>query len=298
MNTAEIRELAAFVAVVERGSFTKAAAHLAVTTSALSQTIRALEERLGVRVLNRTTRAVATSEVGARLYEHVKPALQTLAGVSEIANGFRDRARGNLRITAPRTYATTVLAPVLFAFSRAYPDVVLEIDGNDDFVDIVRDKFDAGIRLGESVARDMTAVKLGGKQRLCVVASPAYVAEHGMPKTPQELKQHRCINWRRPSTRSFYRWELEKNGKELLVDVTGPLIVSDGDILKASAIAGTGIAYLLESMVEPELEDGTLLRLLADWSPTFPGFTLYYPSRKLLPAPLKAFVDFVRDALR
>jgi DNA-binding transcriptional LysR family regulator len=298
MDASEIRELSAFVAIVESGNFTRAAKRLGVTTSALSQTIRNLEERLGVRVLNRTTRSVAMTQAGSRVFEHVKPALGALAGVTEIANGFRDQPRGSLRVSCPRFYASMVLTPIIADFLRAYPDIVLELDTNDNFVDIIKGGFDAGIRLGENLARDMTAMKIGPEQRMAAVASPGYVAERGMPRTPRELREHRCINWRQPSSGSLYRWELEKNGRETLVEVSGPLIVADSEILMRGARAGLGIAFLLESMVASELASGTLLRMLEDWCPPFPGFYIYYPSRKHVPAALKAFVDFVRDALQ
>ncbi len=297
MDAAEIREIIAFAAVVDAGNFTRAAGKLRVTTSALSQTIKNLEERLGVRVLNRTTRSVAPTHAGERLFEHVKPALATLGGVAEVANNFRDRPRGALSLTMPRLMGS-FLAPVLADFMRTYPDVELEIDSNDDFVDIVRGKLDAGIRLGEHVDRDMTAVRIGGRQALAAVASPAYFAEHGIPKTPRDLAKHRCLNWRTPASPSVYRWEFEKNGRELEIDVKGPLVITDAQVLRQVTLAGAGIAYLLESMVADDLRNGALQRVLTDWSPEFPGFYVYYPSRRHVPAPLKAFVEFVREALR
>ena len=297
MDTGEIREILAFAAVVENGNFTRAAGALRVTTSALSQTIKNLEERLGVRVLNRTTRSVSATHVGQRLYEHVKPALATLAEVVEVANDFRDRPRGALRITMPR-FIGRVLGAICADFLRTYPDVQLELDSNDEFIDIVKAKLDAGVRLGEHVARDMTAVKLGGKQRLAAVASPSYLAEYGIPKIPSDLRKHRCINWRTSSSNRLYRWEFEKNGRELELAVEGPLVVTDAEVMRLAALGGAGIAYPLESMVVDDLRTGALQRVLTDWSPEFPGFYIYYPSRKHVPAPLKAFVEFAKNALR
>lgn len=214
MRGSDFSEIAAFAAIVEDGTFARAAARLGVSASALSQTIRNLEERLGVRVLNRTTRAVAMTEVGRKLYDHVRPALGAFSQVGEVVNGFRDRAAGSLRITAPYFFTVYAIAPYLGEFAKAYPDIVLELHCDDNNVDIVKLKYDAGIRLSESIARDMVAVRLESDERMAAIASPGYIAEHGTPRTPHDLRDHLCINWRRPTSGGLYRWEFEKNGKE------------------------------------------------------------------------------------
>ncbi|MFP2907567.1 LysR family transcriptional regulator [Pyxidicoccus sp. 3LFB2] len=295
MRGSEYAELTAFVAVAEHQSFSRAAAHLRVSPSALSQTIRQLEERLGARLLNRTTRSVALSKAGERLLARVRPSITELdAAVTEVRES-RDTPSGSLRINAPPVAATRLLGPLLGPFHAAYPDIVLDIVVEEALTDIVAGRFDAGIRLGENLAKDMIAVKLGDAQESAVVGSPGYFARHGVPKTPRELHAHRCINWRWSSKGTLYRWEFEKNGKELEVAVEGPLIVSDTSLLIQGALDGLGMGYMLEEEVRPWLAAGRLQRVLKDWSPRFPGFHLYYPSRRQVPAPLRAFLDFLRQ---
>lgn len=294
MRGSEFAELTAFAAVAEHKSFSRAAEHLRVSPSALSQTIRQLEERLGARLLNRTTRSVGLSEAGERLLARIVPAISDLdAAVTEVRE-LRDTPSGMLRINAPRIAAVQFLAPLLGAFHVAYPDIILDIVVEDALEDIVAGRFDAGIRLGESLAKDMVAVKLSGELEMAAVASPEYFARHGVPKTPQELHEHRCINWRWHSNRSLYLWEFEKDGEELEVAVEGPLIVNDTELFLRGALDGVGIAYMFDEQVRPWIKAGKLQRVLTDWAPRFPGFYLYYPSRRQVPAPLRAFIEFIR----
>lgn len=298
MRGSEFSELTAFAAVVERKSFARAAAHLGISPSALSQTVRALEERLGVRLLNRTTRSVATTQAGARLIERLAPLLEQLdASLSEVKSA-RNAHSGLLRINMPRLACEYFIAPLLGAFARSYPEIVLDITIEDALSDIVAGRFDAGIRLGERLAQDVVAVKLGGELELMAVASPEYIARYGKPSTPGELPQHRCINIRMPTTGAVYRWEFQKGKREFEVAVAGPLIVNDAGTALRAAVDGVGITYSLDPQVKPLLAAGKLQRLLEDWSPRFPGMYLYYPGRRQPPPTLKAFIDFARERVR
>ncbi len=285
----------ALAEIVERKSFTRAAAHLAVTPSALSQTIRQLEERLGVRLLHRTTRSVAPTAAGDRLIAKISPLLGALDdAVAETATeAVPDRASGRLRINASRIAAELVIAPRLGAFTAEYPDVTLEVVVEDRLVDIVAGRFDAGSRLGERLARDMVAVEVGGRQRLVVVATPAYFARHGRPRQPRDLLAHRCIVNIMPGGEP-YRWELERDGTELELAVTGPVASNDPRLVEHAVLAGCGIGFAFESQVTAHLARGTLEAVLHAWSPSFPGFHLYYPSRRGQSKALRAFVDVMR----
>jgi DNA-binding transcriptional LysR family regulator len=290
--------LTAFAAIVERGSFVRAAAHLGVTPSALSQTIRRLEDELGVQVLRRTTRSVAPSEAGARLLDRLRPALRELdAAVADATASARpDLPRGPLRITLSRIAAELVVAPRLAAFATAYPEVALELVCDDRLVDIVAHRFDAGIRLGERLARDMVAVEVGGRQRLVVVATPGYYARHGRPRQPRDLLTHRCVVNLMPGGET-YRWELERDGTELELAVSGPVATNDPRIAELAVLAGCGLGYAFEAQAAPHLATGALEAVLHAWCPSFPGFHLYYPSRRITPA-LRAFVDVLRRKSR
>ncbi len=298
MRRSEFAELSAFAAIAEHGSFARAAAHLRVSPSALSQTIRALEERLGVRLLNRTTRSVAPSQAGARLLARLTPALTELdAAVADVGT-LRDKPAGLLRLNTARIAAARFIAPLIGPFHRAYPEIVLDVVAEDALTDIVMGRFDAGIRLGERVEKDMVAVKVSGDFEMMAVASPGYFARHGTPATPRDLHRHRCINFRWPTHDGLYRWEFEEGGEEFEIAVDGPLIVNDADLLVRGALEGVGIAYVLDEQVRTYVEAGALTRVLARWSPKFPGFYLYYPSRRQIPPPLRAFIDFLREASR
>ena len=296
MRGGDFAELKAFAAVAEQQSFARAAAHIGVTPSALSQTIRSLEERLGARLLNRTTRSVAPTEIGAKLLGRLAVVFADLdAAIAEVG-ATRNAPSGLLRINATRTAVIHYLAPLVGSFLNAYPEITLDLVAEDRLVDIVAERFDAGVRLGEMVEKDMVAVKLSGDLELMVVASPAYLARFGAPESPRDLTRHRCLNSRWPTDLSLYRWEFERNGEKIEAGVPGPLIANEPDVIAQAAVDGVGLAYLFDYQVRPLIAAGKLTRLLADWSPPFPGFYLYYPSRRQTPPPLRAFIDFLRRA--
>jgi len=293
MRGSEFADLRAFAAIVEHGSFARAAAHLGVSPSALSQTIRGLETRLGVRLLNRTTRSVAPSAAGTRLLERLAPAMAEFDAAVADVKAIRGTPSGLLRINCPRTAALHVLGPLIGPFLKAYPEITLDIMTEERLVDIVAGRFDAGIRLGEKVEQDMVAVKFGGELEMMVVGAPDYFARHGKPKTPRDLQAHRCINTRWPTDGSLYRWEFERGAEKLEAAVTGPLIVNEPDVAVQAAVYGVGLAFLFRYQVQSQLAAGKLVHVLKDWSPPFPGFYLYYPSRRQMPSSLRAFVDFL-----
>ena len=295
MRGTDFANLNAFAAVVEQGSFVRAAAHLGVTPSALSQTIRQLEERLGVRLLNRTTRSVAPTAVGERLYQRFRPSVEELEAAVAEAVSTRDRPAGMLRINAPRSAAIGLIAPRLGRFHRSNPDVVLDVMVDDRLTDIVAGRYDAGIRLGERLEKDMVAVRLTDEMEMMAVASPDYVARFGTPQTPDDLHAHACLNWRWPSDGSLYRWEFEEDGREFEVAVDGPLIANDVEVVLQAAIQGIGIAYTSHEWIEGWLQEGILIRVLERFSPKFPGMYLYYPSRRQQPPALRAFIDCLLD---
>jgi DNA-binding transcriptional LysR family regulator len=286
-------EMNAFVAIAERSSFAKAATHLGISRSTLSETIRGLEEKLGVRLLNRTTRSVALTEVGERLLAELRPALDGFEAAVESINVFRDKPAGHLRLTVPRPASRMVIEPILSKFLTAYPAISLEIITDSALTDIVRDRFDAGIRPGHRVEQDMIAVRVGEDARPTVVASPDYLRRHPRPKQPADLQGHNCIRQRFASG-AMFPWAFEKRGKSLEVAVKGSLIVSDGDLALRSAADGVGIARLPATSVGPLIGGKRLVPLLEDWQPRSVGFFLYYPSRRQTPAALQAFVDFLK----
>ncbi len=294
MRGSDYAELRAFAAIVEHGSFARAAAQLGLSRSALSQTIRGLEERLGLRLLNRTTRSLAPTEAGARLLAGLLPALADLDAAVANVRALRDTPTGVLRINASRIAAIHRLAPLIGPFQAAYPDIALDIVAEDRLVDIVAERFDAGLRLGEMIERDMVAVKLGGELELMVVAAPSYLERFGTPETPRDLRHHRCINFRWPTDGSLYRWEFERGAEKLEVAVEGPLTVTEPEVAIRAVLDGVGIGYLFDLQIGQLVETGRMVRLLADWTPPFPGFYLYYPSRRQMPPPLRAFLDFVQ----
>jgi DNA-binding transcriptional LysR family regulator len=285
-------EMTAFVAIAERSSFAKAAVHLGMSRSALSETIRGLEDKLGVRLLNRTTRSVALTEVGERLLAEMRPALESFEAAVESINVFRDKPTGHLRLTVPRPAARMVIEPILSKFLATYPAISLEIITDSALTDIVRDRFDAGIRPGHRLEQDMIAVRVGEDARPTVVASPDYLLRHPRPKAPEDLQGHNCIRQRFASG-AMHRWMFEKRGKSLEVVVKGSLIVSD-DLSIPAALDGVGIARLPSCLVDTLIEQGRLVPLLQDWAPPSVGFYLYYPSRRQTPAALQVFVDFLR----
>lgn len=297
MQRAGLSDLSAFVAVATHRSFSRAAAELGLSPSALSHTVRSLEERLDLRLLNRTTRSVAPTEAGERLLERLRPALRDIDDALEDANAFRDKPVGRLRLNVPRSAALLALAPVMIRFIKAYPQMRLEITTEDRLVDIVAGGYDAGVRFGESVERDMVAVRISPDLRLAVVGAPAYFAKHPKPRKPHDLQDHACVRFRLPSG-SLYRWEFEKNGEPLEVEVAGPLTLSDQQLMVQAALDGAGLAMVLENHARADLKAGRLVRVLSDWCPPFPGYFLYYPSRRQVPAGLRAFIDMMRQELR
>jgi DNA-binding transcriptional LysR family regulator len=297
MRKPDFAEMNAFVAIAERLSFAKAAVQLGVSRSRLSETIRGLEEKLGVRLLNRTTRSVALTEGGERLLARLRPLLEGFEAAVDSVNAFRDKPAGHLRLTVPRPAAKMVVEPVLSKFLAAYPAVSLEIITDSALTDIVRDRFDAGIRPGHRLEQDMIAVRVGEDARPTVVASPDYLRRHSGPRIPADLQAHDCIRQRFASG-AIHHWAFEKRGKSLEVMVRGPLIVSDGDLALRAALDGVGIARLPITLVETPIVQRRLVPLLEDWTPRSVGFFLYYPSRRQTPAALQAFVDFLRAHAR
>ncbi|BEO36361.1 LysR family transcriptional regulator [Serratia marcescens] len=295
MRGSDFAELRAFAAIVEHGGFARAAAHLGMSASALSQTLRNLETRLGVRLLNRTTRSVAPTEAGAQMLARLLPAMEEIDAAVAQAVARRQNPSGRLRLNVTRVAALHYLAPLIAPFHRQYPDIVLDLSIEERLVDIVAGGFDAGVRLHEKLAKDMVAVTLGGEVRMRVVASPAYLARYGRPLTPDDLRQHRCLNYRWPTNGNLYRWEFECDGVKRDIAVEGPVIVDEPEVLVRAALDGAGIAYLFEQQIATGLADGRLLPLLDAWTPPFPGFYLYYPANRQTPRPLRAFIDFARQ---
>lgn len=289
-----MNDIQAFIAVAREKSFTKAAAGLGVSPSALSHTIRNLEQRIGVRLLARTTRNVAPTEAGERLLNAVAPLFEQINNEIERIGELRDTPVGNIRITCSDDAAEGLLRPMLPAFLEKYPDINVEICIDYGFTNIVSERFDAGVRLGESISKDMIAVRMGPDWRLSVVGTPAYFKTHPVPVTPQDLAHHRCINIRHSPAGSVYAWEFEKAGRKLNIRVNGPLISNSIIHVLNGALDGIGLAYVPESMAKPHIEKGNLIEVLADWSPTFEGFHLYYPNRRQPSSAFVAFVEAVR----
>lgn len=291
---AGLTELTAFMAIAEHRSFRAAARTLGVSAPALSQAIRNLEENLNVRLFNRTTRSVALTESGERLLQRIGPALGDLRdGLEEVASVGK-RPSGSIRISAAEAGAKPLILHVLPAFLATYPEIHVEFVVDTRLVDIVADGFDAGIRVFDDVPRDMIAVKFGPDLRFAAVASPAYLAEHPAPETPQELANHRCIRFRFLSG-ALYRWELERRGTSAVIDVAGPMTLGNTNLMVDAALTGIGIAWVPEYHVEEHVAAGRLVRVLSEWSPTFPGLCLYYPANRHPPTALRLFSQAVRD---
>jgi DNA-binding transcriptional LysR family regulator len=296
MRGSEFVELKAFVAVVERQSFARAAEHLGLSPSALSQTIRQLERRIGSRLLNRTTRSVAPSASGEQLYHRLAPLFREMDVAVAEASEAAGQMTGTLRINTLGIGARTIIAPRLARFHRAHPDVVLDIVVDDALADIVTGRFDAGIRVGGQLEKDMVAIRLTPDMNMVAVASPDYLARHGTPGSPADLHQHACINWRLQMEGRHYRWEFKKREQSIEVAVDGPVVTNHADIGIAAALNGLGIAYHFEQDgVGDLLAQGRLVQVLADWSITRPGLFLYYPNRQHRPALLSAFIDCLLD---
>ncbi|MGE1001258.1 LysR family transcriptional regulator [Ralstonia pseudosolanacearum] len=289
-----LNDLLALVTVAREGSFTRAAAKLGVTQSALSQTVSGLETRLKIRLLTRTTRSVSPTAAGERLLQAIGHRFDEIESELEALTELRDKPAGTVRITCGDQIIRTTLLPKLMPLLHEYPDIKLELDINYGFRDIVADRFDAGVRFSGTVDKDMIAVRIGPDMRMAVVASPAYFAKHPAPKTPRDLVHHQCINIRFPTYGGLDVWEFERRGRKLKIRVDGQLVVNTTPHIAAAAVGGLGVAYLPEDEFWPHLEEGRLVRVLEDWCPPFSGYHLYYPSRR---QPSPAFA-LVLDALR
>ena len=287
-------DLVVFLVVAREQSFTRAAAQLGVSQSAFSQTLRGLEARLGIRLLTRTTRRVAPTEAGERLLRTVGPRFAEVDAELESVTALRDKAAGTIRLTSTENAAASVLWPALERFLPEYPDIKVEIVIDYGLTDIVAERFDAGVRPGETVASGMIAVRIAPDMRMAVVGAPSYFAARKPPKTPQDLTDHACINLRLPTHGGLYAWEFEKTGREMNVRVDGQLVFGTASLILTAARAGFGLAYLTEEQAQPDIDAGHLVRVLADWCPPFSGYHLYYPSRR---QPTQAFSLLV-DALR
>ncbi|WP_129792323.1 LysR family transcriptional regulator [Sphingosinicella sp. CPCC 101087] len=294
MPRATMDHLVAFLAVARERSFTRAAAQLGVSPSALSHAIRKLEERLGVRLLTRTTRSVSPTEAGERLVRNIGPHFDEIRAEVEGLSEFRDRPSGTVRITAGDHVSESILLPRIAQLLPNYPDLRVEISVDIGFVDIAAEGFDAGIRLGETVAQDMIAVRIGPDLCMAAVSAPSYFVDRPRPRTPHDLAGHNCINLRFPTHGGVYVWEFEKDGRPLNVRVEGQLVVNDIALARIAALKGTGIAYLPDDYVRPQLDSGELVRVLDDWCPPFPGYHLYYPGRRQLSPALAVIVEALR----
>jgi len=293
MKLKQLDGLMAFWKVAERRGFTAAAAELEVSPSALSQAIRQLETRVGVRLLNRTTRSVSLTEAGEAYLARVGPALGQVLEAGEELNVLQGRPAGILRLNAARISTALVLQPMLAGFLQEHPHVQLELTNDEGFVDIVEKGFDAGVRMGESLHRDMVAVPLGGPVTVAVIASPDYLRRFPAPRHPDELVRHNCVRFRLPATGVIYKWEFQVDGRLVEYEVKGNLTISDTLFSVEAALEGIGLAYTFEQLVLPHIRAKRLKRVLTAYSPTFPGFYLYYPSRRNQPTKLKALIDFV-----
>ena len=294
MKRDDFSDLSAFVAIADAGSFTSAASRLGMSASALSHAMRGLEARLGVRLLARTTRSVATTQAGERLLATLRPAFSEIGASLAALNGLRDKPAGIVRLTTSKHAAQTVVWPVLPAFLEANPDVNVELTIDEGLTDIVAARYDAGIRFGEKVAKDMIAVRVGADIKSAVVASPAYLQRNAAPIVPQDLAGHQCINYRFASSGRLYAWEFEKAGRSMQVRVEGQLVLNDSDLIRSAVYAGRGLAYAFEDQIVDDVAAGLLVRVLDDYSWTAPGYHLYYTSRRQTPPALAALVEALR----
>ncbi len=297
MREDQLTGLVAFLSVAERRSFTAAGAELGVTPSAISQRIRKLEERLGVRLLQRTPRSVSVTEAGQRFLERVRPAIADVGAAIEELGELSGRPVGTLRLNVPRIVADMVVQPLLAAFLARHPELRVEIIVDDAFVDLVERGFDAGIRLGEMLDKEMVGVRVSGDLRIAIVGSPSYLSARGTPRHPRDLHGHECIRYRQVTSGTIYKWELDEAGKAIDIEVDGRVIVNDGGMMVRAALDGLGLAYVMEDYVREELASGRLVRVLEAFCAPFPGFFLYYPSRSQVPLKLKVLVDFLRERL-
>ncbi len=294
MRREELSDLAVFLAVAEARSFTRAAAELGTSQSAISQIVRRLEASIGLKLLTRNTRNVAPTQAGEQLIASLGPALKEIeAGLSALS-ALRERPAGMVRITSSRHAAEKILWPAVSSLIKTYPDVTVEISVDSHLTDIISDRFDAGVRLGEQIAKDMIAIPIGPDLRMAVVGAPSYFEKHGRPATPHELTEHSCINIRMQTKGGLYAWEFGKDGRDLNVRVQGSLIVNDGSMVLRAATEGLGLACMLEDQVSELVATGELERVLEDWCPYFSGYHLYYPDRRQLPPAFSILVNALR----
>jgi DNA-binding transcriptional LysR family regulator len=293
MTRVQLTELTAFVAVAEHRSFTKAAAHVGISVPTMSQTIRALEDQLGVRLFNRTTRSVALTEAGERLLGEIQPVLDGIEHAIESVNSFRDKPMGSLRLAVSRPFATTLLAPLLAPFMAEYPAIRLEIAVDDTNSDIVSSRFDAGIRVGQRVERDMTILRIGDDFKVFAIAAPSYLETHPMPAHPRDLHFHNCVLYRSPWDDAIASWVFGKDGEQIDTLVEGSLILNDLELMKSAILDGAGIGYLPEHMMAEHLASGRVVTVLDGWSRQVDGVFLYHPSRRQTPMPLQVFLRFI-----
>ena len=288
----DLGELSAFAVVAEERSFTRAAARLGVSQSALSHSIRGLEKRLGLQLLARTTRSVAPTAAGSAFLDELAPALERIERAVAETRKRRESPAGRIRLIIPRTASYMVLLPKLAKFARTYPEIVLEVTSSNDPVDLVAGEYDAGVQIGEFIQRDMIAVRVSKDMRLAVVGSPEYFQSHKIPRTPRDLKDHACIGFRFGN--GIYRWEFEKGRKALTVNPQGPVTFDDPDLVIRTVLNGLGIGTAMEESLAERIANGRLVQVLRDWCPTFPGYFLYYPSRRNQPAALAALINTLR----
>jgi DNA-binding transcriptional LysR family regulator len=292
MIRSELAELSAFATVAEERSFTRAAVRLGVSQSALSHSMRGLEKRLGLQLLARTTRSVSPTAAGTALLQELTPALERIERAVAETKKQRENPAGRIRLIIPRTATQMVILPKLAQFNRSYPEIILEVTSSNDPVDLVAGQYDAGIQLGEFIQRDMIAVRVTQEMRLAVVGSPQYFKSRDIPQKPQDLKDHSCIGFR--FSNSLYRWEFEKNRKVLTVSPQGPASFDDPDLVIQAVMNGVGIGMAMEETLRGRISEGRLVQVLRDWCPKFPGYFLYYPSRRNQPAALSALIDILR----
>ena len=293
MTRVQLTELTAFVAVAEHRSFTKAAAQVGIALPTMSQTIRSLEEQLGVRLFNRTTRSVALTEAGERLLGEIQPILEGVDHALESVNSFRDKPMGTLRLAVSRPFATMLLAPLIAPFLAEYPAIRLEVAVDDTNSDIVSGRFDAGIRVGHRIERDMTTLRISQAFEVLTVAAPSYLKNRQAPAHPRDLHSHNCVLYRAPWDRTLQPWLLNRDSEQIETAVDGSPIVNDIELMQSAVLDGAGIGYLPEPMVASHLEQGRLARVLPDWSRSVDGVFLYHPSRRQAPMPLQVFLRFV-----
>jgi DNA-binding transcriptional LysR family regulator len=296
MRTNGNTDLRAFVAVAEQGSFSKAAEVLGLSPSSLSQVIRTFEERLGVRLLHRTTRSVSLTEAGERLLLRARPALAELDAALMDVSHFRDRPAGIVRVRCLRIAFRTYVEPILAEFHETHPEIKLDILVDDAVTDLVAGGFDVGFTLGEVIEKDLVGIKLGGNMRQIALATPDYIAKHGRPETPRDLLSHKCLRWRWPGRATPYNWEFFKDGAWFEVEVDGPLVLSEQTMAVDAALKGMGIAFWVEHELRPLIEAGKLVPLLEEWSGEFPGLYICYPQQRQMAPALRAFIDFVKNS--